>query len=128
MRFLLLVRSPRSRWDDLPETGTDDEMDAHTALINDLDARGWLVDCSPVRPPQDAVRVRVRDGETLRDRDTVDEDTDVVAGYYLIDCPSAQDAVAVAARVPDAATGEIIVHPLLNLTEVPTGSRPQAGD
>lgn len=86
MRFLLLLHSPRTRWDAVPADGTDEEMEAHVALIGELDARGQLVDCSPLATPEPAVEV--------------------------------------AARIPDAATSKVLVHPLLNLEPVPTGPRP----
>lgn len=60
MRFLLLVHSPRARWDEVPADGTDEEMLAHVALIAELDSQAKLVDCSPLAPPEEAVTVRVR--------------------------------------------------------------------
>ncbi len=125
MRFLLLVCSARARWDEVPADGTDEEMDAHVALIRELDSRGQLVDCSPLAPPEQAVTVRVRDGETLAsDNPGGDDEEDVLAGYYLIECPTTDEAVLVAARIPDAAEFKVLVHPLLDLDPVPTGPRP----
>lgn len=131
MRFLLLVHSPRSRWDELSTADTDEEMEAHLALIEELDSRGYLVDCSPLAPPEQAITVRVRDGTTLACENPAAEnqafDTeDALAGYYIIECPTTAAAVEVAARIPDAATSKVLVHPLLDLPAGPTGPRPSA--
>lgn len=48
----------------------------------------------------------------------------MLAGYYVIECPTIDEAVKVAVRIPDAATSKVLVHPLLDLDAVPTGPRP----
>ncbi len=124
MRFLLLVHSPRSRWGEVPADGTDDEMDRHLALIEELDSHNRLVDCCPLAPPEQVVTVRVRAGQILATVDPADSDEeDLLAGYYLLETRTAAEAVEVAARVPDAATSKVLVHPLLQLAAVPTGPR-----
>lgn len=125
MRFLLLVHSPRARWQGIPVDGADGEMQRHIALIDDLDSQGRLLDCCPLAPPEEAVTVRVRHGVTLA-TDTpgeVGNQDGVLAGYYLIECPTTDEAVQVAARIPDAATSKVLVHPLIDLEPVPTGPR-----
>lgn len=128
MRFLLLVHSPRSRWDEVPAKGRDTEMDAHVALIEELDPRCALVDCSPLAPPEQAVTVRVLDGVTLAG-DNPSGEEEVLAGYYVIECATVEEAVEVATLIPDAATGKVLVHPILDLDldldpdPVPTGPR-----
>lgn len=126
MRFLLLVHSPRSRWDEVPADGTDDEMEEHMTLIEELDSRGAL-DCSPLAPPEQAVTVRVCDGAPLVANSPGGEEDEVLAGYYVIECASINEAVEIAARIPDAATGKVAVHPLLDLAPVPTGPRQSTG-
>ncbi len=106
----------------MPADGTDEEVEAHVALIGELDSQGQLVDCSPLAPPEQAVTVRVRDGATLATDNPCGEDG-VLAGYHLIERPTTDEAVKVAARIPDAATSKVLVHPLLDLAPVTTGPR-----
>lgn len=108
----------------MPADGTDEEMAAHVALIVDLDARGQLVDCSPLAPPEQAVIVHGRAGETQTSGNLGGDEDHVLAGYYVIECPTIAEAVPVAARIPDAATSKVVVHPLLDLDPVPSGPRP----
>ena len=123
MRFLLLVHSPRSRWDELPADGTDDEMRGHVALIEELHSSGRLVDCSPLAPPERSVTVRVRNGSTTVVENTSVDTEDSLAGYYVIECAGMEEAVGYAARVPDAATSKVLLQPLLHLRAVArTGS------
>ncbi len=126
MKFLLLVHSPRSRWDELPAAGTDNEMAEHVALIEELDSRGCLLDCSPLAPPEQATTVRVRDGATLAALDRAVAMEDVPAGYYIVECPNIDAAIEAAARIPDAATSKVKVHPLLDLPAVAAGRRQSA--
>lgn len=130
MRFLLLVHSPWSRWDEVPADGMDEDMERHVALIEELDSRGRLVDCSPLAPPEQSVTVRARDGAALSAGNPRGDDEDVLAGYYVIEMPTVEEALKTAARIPDAATSKVVVHPLLDLAPVPTvadSSGPRSG-
>jgi hypothetical protein len=62
--------------------------------------------------PSHGARVSVRDGRTIASDGPFAEVKEYLAGFYLVDCDSLDEAVALAARVPDALTGEVEVRPV----------------
>ncbi|HEV7496003.1 YciI family protein [Baekduia sp.] len=60
-----------------------------------------------------ATTVRVRDGETLVTDGPFAETKEMLGGYYLIDVPDREAALAWAAKVPSAPYGSIEVRPLM---------------
>ena len=60
--------------------------------------------------------VSVRGGETIVSDGPYAEVKEHLAGFYLIDVPSLEDAVAWAAKVPDAANTEVEVRPILDMS------------
>ncbi|MFD6286127.1 nuclear transport factor 2 family protein [Streptomyces sp. NPDC060205] len=63
-----------------------------------------------LRPPADAVTVRVREGEVLRTDGPFAETKEYVAGYDILECDSLEEAVAAAAKHPVAALGAMEVR------------------
>ena len=62
-----------------------------------------------------AVRVRVRDGETMTTDGPFAEVKEQLAGFYLVECDSLERAIEYAARVPDAVFTDVEVRPVLDL-------------
>lgn len=67
---------------------------------------------APLRPPAEAVTVRVRDGQTLVTRGPFAELAEQVAGYNLLDVADLDTALEAAAEHPGAHLGVIEVRPL----------------
>jgi len=60
-----------------------------------------------------ATVVRVRDGETLTTDGPFAETKEQLAGYYLIEAETLDDALDWAARIPSARIGTIEVRPVV---------------
>ena len=58
----------------------------------------------------------MRGGDTLASDGPFAEVKEHLAGFYLIECESMERAVEWAARVPDAAHGEVEVRPVLDMS------------
>jgi hypothetical protein len=76
---------------------------------------GVLVADHRLDRPELATTVRVRDGETLITGGPFAETAEYLAGYYLLDCPDLDTALAHAARVPNVHYASIEVRPVLAL-------------
>jgi hypothetical protein len=116
MKYLLMIfHNPGTRqvW----ETFSDDEraagLAAYAALNEDLTDSGELIVTEALAEPEHAKRVTVRDGRTMTSDGPFAEAKEYLAGFYLIDCESAERAVTIAARVPEAADSVIEVRPIL---------------
>jgi len=63
-----------------------------------------------------ATTVRVRDGEVLNTDGPFAETKEILAGFYLIDVPDLDDALAWASRMPNITYGSVEVRPIMDVT------------
>jgi hypothetical protein len=118
VKYLILIYSnPRSLavWERLSDDQRVEFGRGHLALTEDLAASGELIVSEGLADPSLARRVSVRDGRTLTSDGPFAEAKEHLAGFYLVECESIDRAVEHAARVPDAAWGEVEVRPVLDL-------------
>jgi hypothetical protein len=87
----------------------------HRALTEALADSGELVVSEGLDDQANAVRVRLRDGETMTTDGPFAEAKEQLAGFYLVECESLERAIELAARVPDAAFTDVEVRPVLDL-------------
>jgi hypothetical protein len=78
----------------------------------EMDRRGIRLDGRPLRPPADAVTVRVRKGTPVLSDGPFAATAELMAAYELLDCADLEEAVGLAATHPMAAAGTIEVRPV----------------
>jgi hypothetical protein len=66
-----------------------------------------------LQPTTTATTVRVRDGKTMATDGPFAETREQLGGYYLVEAKDLDDAVALAARIPEAKRGSIEVRPVM---------------
>jgi hypothetical protein len=118
LKYLILIYSnPRSRqvWEGLSEAQRVAFGRGHLAVGEELAASGELIVSEGLADPSLAKRVSVREGRTIASDGPFAEVKEYLAGFYLIECDSIERAVAWAARMPDAANGEVEVRPVMDL-------------
>jgi hypothetical protein len=121
VKYLILVLSnPHflERWEGLTEAQREAFGRDHLALTEELAASGELVVSEGLADPALAKRVTVRDGKTMTTDGPFAEVKEHLAGFYLVDCESAERAVEIAARVPDAIWGLVEVRPVLDMSSL----------
>jgi len=64
----------------------------------------------------DGKTVRVRGGKTTTTDGPFAETKEQLGGYYLVDVPTIQDAIAVAAQIPGARDGSVEVRPIMKFS------------
>jgi hypothetical protein len=74
---------------------------------------GVLVDSGPLRPPQTATTVRVRDDQTQLTDGPFAEIKEQLGGYYILDCEDLDTALRYAAMIPSARYGSVEVRPVM---------------
>jgi hypothetical protein len=78
----------------------------------DLRAAGKYEGGERLRPTSSATTVRKEDGRTLLSDGPFAETKEQLGGYFLIEAPDLDEALAWAKRCPGAATGSIEVRPV----------------
>ena len=108
MRYMLLMADGETL-----ESGPADVADVprFAAWTADVEARGITHVGERLRPPVEAVTVRVRDGRTLITDGPFADTKEHVAGYELIEAADLDEAIEVAAGHPSSDTGAIEIRP-----------------
>ena len=81
----------------------------------DLKKQGLLLSAEPLFPVETAKTLRIRDGRVAITDGPFAETKEQLAGFYLIDAATHEDALAIAARIPPARAGSIEVRPVREL-------------
>ena len=120
MRYLILIHSnPRSRalWETLTDEQRMEFGRGYMALSEEITAAGDMVVSNGLIDPALAKRVWVQDGETMTSDGPFAEVKEYVAGFLLLDCETEEQALAWAAKTPDAQLGGAVeVRPLLDMS------------
>jgi|SRR3954465_9737409 hypothetical protein len=113
MKYMLLIYDDEGGW----ESASADDREAvyaeYRALGEAMREAGVMVGGAELKGSSTATLVRQRDGDTLVNDGPFAETREQLGGYYLVDCPTLDDAIGWAARIPSAAHGTIEVRPLM---------------
>lgn len=82
---------------------------------DELKKQGLLLAAEPLFPVETAKTVRVRGGRVAITDGPFAETKEQLAGFYLIDAASQDEAMQIAARIPPAREGTIEVRPVREL-------------
>ena len=118
MKYLILIYSnPASRaiWEGFSDDQRAEGYRYYAALTEELAASGELIVSEALADPSLTKRISVRDGQTLASDGPFAEAKELLAGFFLLEVPSEQRAVEIAARVPEAELGLVEVRPVLEL-------------
>ena len=115
MQYLLLLYSNESGWSKMTPAEQEQGVAAYRAYTQALSTAGVLVGSNRLQGSSTATTVRVADGKSqVLDGPYVDS-KEQLAGYYLIDAPDLDAALAWAARCPGASHGTIEVRPVWSM-------------
>ena len=107
MRYLVLIAAEPEAWEEAGEEERQGHVDAHDAFERAVAARGRKVSGAALAGADTATTLRHDGGRlTVTDGPYV-ELVEQVAGFYLVDLPDLDAAVAACAQLPAAYTVEI---------------------
>jgi hypothetical protein len=118
MRYMALIYADEATW---PGQGTPEAekiMGEYYAYGEQVSKAGVFKAGDALMPTQTATTVRVRDGKKLTTDGPFAETKEQLAGNYLLDCKDLDEAIAWAAKIPDARRGSIEVRPLVEFPEI----------
>ena len=116
MKYMLLIYQDESALD---EATREECYGESLRLVGDLAAKGQYLAASPLHPTASATSVRVREGKRLITDGPFAETHEQLGGYYLVDVPNLDEAIAVAAKIPGARKGTVEVRPVIELSGLP---------
>ena len=117
MQYLCLIYGAEERWNSATEEEGRAVMADYMAFTESIEKSGNLAGGNALQPTSTATTVRVRDGETLVTDGPFAETKEQLGGYYLIEAKDADEAIAIAARIPGARHGSVEVRPVVVFEE-----------
>jgi hypothetical protein len=110
MQYAVLIYDKPGTYESLPSDELERVMAEYGPITQDPAVRGG----AQLQPVHTATTVRVKDGETLLSDGPFAETKEVFGGFYLIDVPDLDRAVAFAARIPSVRLGgSVEVRPIV---------------
>jgi hypothetical protein len=79
--------------------------------LADVDGRGKRITGDALRPVSEAVTVRVSHGQVLVSDGPFAESKEWIAGFDILECEDLDEAIAIAARHPQAKGGKLELRP-----------------
>jgi len=114
MKYMLLIYESEADWDALTEAEQLAEMGQYERFTDDIRRSGnYLaqVPPAPLAPTTTATTVRVRNGKTMLIDGPFAETREQFGGFYIVEAANADEAIALAARIPGARRGSVEVRP-----------------
>lgn len=106
MKYMMfVVADPAATFDAAYDGPTIEEW------VADVDGRGKRLDGDRLRPVGDATSVRVSGGQVLVTDGPFTESKEWIAGFDILECDDLDEAIAIAARHPQANGGKIELRP-----------------
>jgi hypothetical protein len=115
MRYTLLIYASEQDWAGQTEEESQAVNQEYMTFTKDIIDRGLMKGGEALQPTSTATSVRVRNGDTLTTDGPFAETKDQLGGFYLVDCKDLDEAVEVAAGIPDARRGTIEVRPIMEV-------------
>ena len=108
MKYLCLVYLERDKFTAVPDRECMN-------CGEDLRQQGLLLSAEPLFGGESAKTVRVRNGRVAITDGPFAETKEQLAGFYLIDAATEDEALQIAAKIPPARAGSIEVRPVREL-------------
>lgn len=116
MKYILLIYSEEGAW---PPDELEVARDESVRLCNELNKQGHYLSAAPLHPVSTATCVRVREGQRTVSDGPYAETKEQLAGYFLIDVASLDEAISVAASIPGTKRGTTEIRPIVELPGLP---------
>ena len=119
MKFMLLIYHDEATWDALTDSERQEVYREYRELIQELEPKGAYLVGDELQPISTARTVRVREGKPIITDGPFAETREQLGGFFLIEAADANEANAIAARIPSARMGSIEVRPVAVTTSEP---------
>lgn len=113
MRYLMLIYHNEAANMQMNEQEQGAVMAAHNAFGTEMQQRGAMLGGDALYPTTSATTVRLREGKVLTTDGPFAETKEQLGGYYMLKCKDLDEAIELAAKIPEARHGSIEIRPLV---------------
>jgi hypothetical protein len=114
VKFMLLIYSNPESWAGLSAEQREGLARSHSELTHELTEQGLLVSSAGLADPITTRTVSVRDDSLTTTDGPYAEAKEHLAGFYLVECETIDQAIGYAARMPDARYLAVEVRPVMD--------------
>ena len=115
MKYVLLLYGDEHRWADMTPEESAEDMKRWGGFYEELMASGAYLAGEGLDATTSATTVRVKDGEVVHTDGPFAETREQLGGFYLLECPDRDAALAWVAKVPDLGEGGCVeVRPVMD--------------
>jgi len=113
MQYLLLIYREEAAAQKATKGDNEAMHKEYGAFTQDIIKSGQFKAGDALQSTRTATTVRVRGGKTLTTDGPFAETKEQLAGYYLVEAKNLDEAIGIAARIPNARDGSIEVRPIM---------------
>jgi hypothetical protein len=113
MKFMLLIYHDEQTWEGRTEAERQEMYAEYRQLIEELQSSGKYLFGDQLQSTETAQSVRLRDGQPVVTDGPFAETREQIGGFFMIEARDADEARAIAARIPSARMGTIEVRPVV---------------
>jgi hypothetical protein len=115
MQYILLIYASEAMQAKRSEAENNAVFGGYMDFTQSIKGSGHYVAGEPLEASKTATTVRVKDGKTMRTDGPFAETREQLGGYYIIEAKDLDEAVSIAARIPDAKGGSIEIRPVMKI-------------
>ncbi len=119
MKYLLLVHHNDEVFNKIPQGKRREMLAESIRLCHQLAGKGQYIHASPLQPEHTGTVVQVREGKSIVTDGPFMETKEQLAGYFLVEAKSQEEAIRIAQRVPGARIGTVEVRPVIEISGLP---------
>ena len=112
MEYLALIYTDEAAWESLQPDDRAGAYERYAVFAREARAAGVLVGGDELGGTPDATTVRIRGAQVAVTDGPYAEVKEALGGFVVLECPSLDDAVAWASRIPAAEHGAVEVRPV----------------
>ena len=119
MQYLLIIYGNEKKWETMSPAEAEKGYGAYMEFSQGIVKSGHYRGGEALEATRTATTVRVKDGKVLRHDGPYAETKEQLGGYYLVEAKDLDEAIAIAARIPEVNYGGAIeVRPIMPTPKV----------
>ncbi|MEO0915551.1 MAG: YciI family protein [Pseudomonadota bacterium] len=115
MQYLALIYAEDGVSPNPGDPEFDEYMQGYYTATKTYEDKGILRGGEALQPTDTATSIRIRDGKMETMDGPFAETKERLGGFYVLDCKDLDEAIEMAALIPDARYGTVELRPVLNI-------------
>ena len=117
MQYLLMCCFDEKKWDAIPESQRGEIMKEYSDWIAGTAKTGHYRGGAKLRSTASATTLRAKNGKPVVMDGPFAETKEQLGGYYLVECPSLDEAIEASSKLPIGYRGSVEIRPVMVFDE-----------